>query len=360
MHVGVAKTGTTYLQRLLFANGELLRKNGVLYPGSERDSHFKASLDLRDSRFQGHRYPDSDGAWQAFVTEINAYDGTGLVSHESLARTRRQVIRHAVDSFTTDDVRIVLTTRDLGRQIPAVWQENVKNRNQQTYTDFVDEIFASRDVRGSKLARFWAAQDLPRLVQRWADIVSHDNITLVTLPPPGAEREELWRRFATAVELPDLPYSFDIGIHNASLGAVESELLRRLNSRLAEDLDWPAYEYRIKRLFVLETLSPLHSGAPIVVPEKWHDQVREISDEMITRLRAQGCRVIGDLDDLRPARAPASTPLPDEISEAEMLEASLRVLGRVASAPPPPPATTSIRAASRVIVDRLKERLKHE
>ncbi len=360
MHVGVAKTGTTYLQRLLFANRDLLRRNGVLYPGAERDTHFMASLDLRGAKFQGHSYPEADGVWQSFVDQINAYDGTGLISHESLARTRRGTIQQAVDSFTTSDVQIVLTTRDLGRQIPAIWQENVKNRNDQTYSDFLEEIFTPGAIRNRRLARVWKAQYLPRVVKRWSSVVGADHITLVTLPPPGADREELWRRFATAVDLPDLMYSFDIGIHNTSLGALESELLRRLNSRLPDDLDWPAYESRIKGAFVHEALRPLGSGDPIVIPEKWHEQITEVSDEMITDLRALGCRVIGDLDELRPKLAPISTPLPDEISEPEMLDASLRVLAQQASEPPATTEANSMRGAARVLATRLKERLKHD
>ena len=35
------------------------------------------------------------------------------------------------------EVHVVCTARDLARQIPAVWQEDVKNRHVVTFADFV-------------------------------------------------------------------------------------------------------------------------------------------------------------------------------------------------------------------------------
>ena len=142
----------------------------------------------------------------------NGFPGTTVISHETLARTRRKTIERAVQGFKTDDVRVVLTTRDLGRQIPAVWQENVKNRNDQRYADFLAERARRRASCRPRQARHRAdpvhvllARPGPaRLVKRWAGIVGHDKVIVVTVPLPGAERNELWRRFATAVELPDL------------------------------------------------------------------------------------------------------------------------------------------------------------
>ena len=37
----------------------------------------------------------------------------------------------------------MLTIRDLGRQIPAVWQENVKNRATSSYDEFLNDIFVN-------------------------------------------------------------------------------------------------------------------------------------------------------------------------------------------------------------------------
>jgi hypothetical protein len=341
----------------------------VLYPGERPAAHFLASMDLRNAGFGGHEYPGAKGMWAKVSKEANSFSGTAVISHETLARSRRAVIRAAVDSFTTEDVRVVLTTRDLGRQIPAVWQENVKNRNPQAYGDFLREVLVAVepdepaspqpdavDAEPVWSTAFWRPQNLPDLVTRWARAVGPDKVILVTVPPPGSARNELWTRFAAATELPELPYAFDLESENVSLGAAEAELLRRLTAYVPDQVDWPQWERRVKRRFAERTLAPHRAQGRIVVPEKWHDAVTEIAERMIARLESSGVRVVGDLDDLRPRFEAADGPLPDEVSDAALLESALVVLGQLAGSAPETPR--SIREASRGVTERLRERFR--
>ncbi len=48
LHVGVPKSGTTFLQASLTANRKALRAAGVLYPGGE-ERMFLAAVDVRGS-----------------------------------------------------------------------------------------------------------------------------------------------------------------------------------------------------------------------------------------------------------------------------------------------------------------------
>jgi len=311
----------------------------VLYPGDRPAAHFLASMDLREAGFGGHEYPGAAGMWDRITQEANRFSGSTVISHETLARSRRGVIAGAVGGFSTDDVRVVLTTRDLARQIPAVWQENVKNRNPERYGEYLDHVLAGAPGRPDRAADrisrgFWRPQYLPDLIHRWERTVGAENVLVVTVPPPGAPRNELWNRFADATELPDLPYTFDLESENVSLGATEAELLRRMTEYVPDDVDWPRWETRVKRRFAERTLAPVGGSGRIVVPEKFRDEVTEISERMIRRLQRRGVRVIGDLDDLRPRFEDASGPQPDEVSDGQLLESALTVLGPMASAPP--------------------------
>ena len=40
-------------------------------------------------------------------------------------------------AFADDEVHVVLTARDLARQIPAEWQENVKHRGRRSFARFM-------------------------------------------------------------------------------------------------------------------------------------------------------------------------------------------------------------------------------
>ena len=63
-----------------------------------------------------------------------------IVSHEILATASRQQVRRALESFGDAEVHVVLSARDLVRQIPAEWQENVKHRRTLGYRAFLDTI----------------------------------------------------------------------------------------------------------------------------------------------------------------------------------------------------------------------------
>jgi hypothetical protein len=362
LHVGVAKTGTTYLQRVLFTNRALLAEHGVLIPGERPIAHFHASLDLRGAGFGGHKDPDVPGSWSRLVREVDAHRGeAAVISHETLARTDDWIAKRAVDSFDTDDVRVVLTARDLGRQIPAVWQEQVKNRSRQTYRAFLRQVLGPATLH-HRHGEFWTPQWLPGVVRRWGDAVGLDRMTIVTVPRRGAAPHLLWRRFAAATGLPDAPYDCGVPSGNPSLGWVEAELLRRLNAEVT-GLSWPQYKSLVKHRFAEERLAGVASQLT-TVPQRWHKRVEEISESVIEELQSLGVAVVGDLDELRPDFVSAAPDTQPTASEHELLAVAIRVLeGYVTAESPPTPgriarsvsrARLALRAGSRRLRARVR------
>jgi hypothetical protein len=360
LHVGTAKSGTTYVQRVLARNRKLLQDHGLLYPG-DRSSHFWESMDLRGAGFKGYEYPEAQGAWDRVVAEVEGFAGDVLISHESLANTPPKLIQKAVESFPGREVRVLVTCRDLGRLVPAAWQEAVKNRNQQTYGEYLDMVFDSwndGDTVGN--AFFWRAQNLIALVRRWSAVVGAENIRLVTVPAPGTDPDELWRRFQRAADLPELEYDVAVSASNASLGTAETELLRRMQPHFPDELTWPMYERRIKGRFVRTDLSLHTTGGKLTVPEKYREQADRIADQMIGAMRDSGCTVVGDLEDLRPAYLPV-VQLPDDVSTEQLLELSLRLIAGMASRRPPvvqnpAPRKGTARLLAGKVVHRLRSR----
>ncbi|QZY30049.1 hypothetical protein [Nocardioides coralli] len=325
LHVGTPKSGTTYLQGELAHNRALLRRHGYLYPGAKHAAHFMAALDLRERGFGGHHYRESEGAWQATADEVLAYDGPALISHEILGGASTEVIRRAVDSFPGRRVRVVLTCRDLGRQIPAAWQENVKNRSTVPYAAFVRRTFAKWEGAETSSAGIWTAQNLAALARRWGEVVGPENVILVTVPPSGAAPGELWRRFAEAVGLPDADYQPSTQTSNPSLGTAETELLRRLTARLPEDLPWPTHSRLIKRRLAQKELVEHRTAGMLTVPADHRARTVEVADEMVTSLRQGGYRVVGDLADLTPAIREDGT-VPADLTDSQLLDLALDVM----------------------------------
>jgi hypothetical protein len=363
LHVGVAKTGTTYLQRLLFSNRVLLAGYGVLIPGEDSRAHFYASLDLRDARFGGHSHPDVPGSWTRLVDEVNQHNGeAAVISHETLARAEDWIAKRAVAAFDTDDVRVVLTARDLGRQIPAVWQEQVKNRSTRTYQAFLRQVLGPA-TRHRRQREFWTPQWLPGVVRRWGDAVEPERVTIVTVPQDGAGPHLLWQRFAAATGLPEAPYDLELPSRNPSLGLVEAELLRRLNAELTE-LSWPQYESLVKHRFAEQHLAHVGSRRT-TVPQRWHERVEEISASVIEELKTLGVQVVGDLEELQPRFESSMADAQHSVSDRELLEVATRLLKDYVAEPGQPPASESsglsairARLALRTRVRRLRARVR--
>lgn len=343
LHVGLAKTGTTYLQQTLFGNRRLLSRHGVLYPAEVPAAHFFASLDLRQATFQGHAYEQADGAWERLVRAVDRYAGAAVVSHETLAVAPPAVIRRALTDFSATDVRVVITARDLARQIPAVWQEQLKNTKSVPYPRYLRGLLAAWDRDNRDQVGFWVTQDVAAVARRWAAAAGPGNVSVVTVPPAGAARDVLWKRFAAAMGLPEIDYVFP-ETSNSSLGVAEAELLRRMNPRLARDLEWPQFDHLVKHRLVELALSREQAAGRLTLPVRRLPEVESIAADQVARLEELGVRIVGDLADLTPEPSDPAGRQPQDLSTEELLNSALAVLVQFTEAPlrHPPPRRRSL------------------
>ena len=165
VHVGAPKTGTSYVQDVLFSHRDELAAAGLLYPGERFDAHFLAALDLMELTWGGLER-EAVGAWDRLAEEVRAWPGTVILSHEILATASRSQVRRALASLGDGvDVHIVLSARDLVRQIPAEWQENVKHRRALGYREFLDKV-TDPQRRGQLASWFWGVQEVPEVLDR--------------------------------------------------------------------------------------------------------------------------------------------------------------------------------------------------
>ena len=137
LHIGEPKTGTTALQRRLAAGRAELRKQGVLYPGTEIN-HFYASLAACDIFYAGG--PGDDAAWKGILGEIARWDGTVVLSSEVFCWADERGAQLVADDLRDHDVRIVHTIRPFDRLLPSAYQEDVKNGRPQQFGRWLELI----------------------------------------------------------------------------------------------------------------------------------------------------------------------------------------------------------------------------
>ncbi|MBO9522755.1 MAG: hypothetical protein J7518_14580 [Nocardioidaceae bacterium] len=325
VHVGAPKTGTSFVQDLLFSERDALRKRGILYPADRFDAHFLAALDLMELPWGGIER-EAGGAWDRLAAEIRAWDGTAIISHEILATASRQQTARALESLGGEgtEVHVVLSARDLVRQIPAEWQENVKHRKTLPYGDFLDEL---RDpARSTEVARwFWGVQEIPDVLDRWGSSLPPRQVHLVTVPPPGSPRDLLWQRFSSVLGLDPDELTLDDSRANVSLGVAEAALLRRLNERLADRVHNHNYRPLVRENLVHQHLSKERISDRLSVPDDVAAWAADLSRRWVVELAQRGYDVVGELDDLLPQPAGAFSD-PDDPDPAELAEAGLNAL----------------------------------
>lgn len=327
LHVGAPKTGTSYVQDVLFGNRAELERLGVLYPADRFDAHFLAALDLLELRWGGLE-EQAVGAWDRLAEQVRGWSGTVIVSHEILATASRAQVRRALESFGDAEVHVVMSVRDLVRQVPAEWQENVKHRRVITYRDFLDAITAPTPTR--EIATwFWGVQDVPAVLDRWAADLPPERVHLVTVPKPGAPASLLWERFASVFGFaPDAVDTSRADRTNPSMGVAETALVRAVNHRVNNGvLANVHYREFVRELLAHRTLSRRDHMARLVLPPDVRPWAVDLCAQWVDELGRRGYRVEGSLDELLPeATDPTPYVDPDDVGPAELQDPGMTAL----------------------------------
>ena len=296
LHIGAPKTGTTYLQMMLDAHRDQLAADGVFYPKTRGSAHHVEARDLRRARPRhGFVNPAGPGSWDRLARMVGEWDGPGhvVLSSELLVYGTAAHAKRAIRSLQPAEVHLVVTLRDLVRQVPAVWQERVKNGSTMDYGAFLRRLEEDQG-RG-----VWNAQDPVRILERWAQGVPPERVHLVTVPPPGSDPRLLWTRFAQVIGVDAHAYASVPKGANTSLGLAETEVMRRINAQL-EKVSWQFYSKHIKVGLAQDVLARRSEGARLLLPEELLPLVERRSKRIIETVGGQGFDIVGDLDDLLP------------------------------------------------------------
>ena len=330
LHIGEPKTGTTYLQDVLWRNRAHLAEQGVLLPGRLPRDHFRSAQDLREIV----RTPDDpavpwEGEWDALARHALSAPRAAVISHELLSECNPRQAAHAVRSLEGAQVHVVLTVRDLGRLLPAEWQETVKHRATEGWEDWLQTI-TERQARGPDRRRYpyWKVHDTLEILRVWSELVPAERIHVITVPPPGAPRDLLWRRFAQLIGVDSGAVDTSGTAANASLGMPEVELLRRINERTGELPRW-FYMRRVKAPLAQRALQERSAAGRLVLPAEQLSWARAEAQRVVTGIRGAGYDVIGELDELTPRPADGPGARAEDVTDAELLDVALTAIQAV-------------------------------
>ena len=314
-HVGLPKTGTTYLQTLLWNNEAELRRQGVLLPGESVREHLWASGAVREDPRLDRRGPQAPGAWDRLVADINAWPGAAIVSHEFFAAASADQAVRAMQRLQGAEVHVVVTARDTLSLVTARWQEFVKNGS----TVGIDD-YPVREDTSPEQEWDWGTLDLADVLRRWGASLPRERVHVLTLPKPGTPRDELWIRFARLVGVDHTTCDVSGSVQNESLGVVEVELLRRVNAELVDFTSAIDRGNWIRGYLAQGKLVPRRGEKFWPSPARI-EELRERGDRAVDFVISQGCDVIGDVEDLRTPKQVPERRHPDSVTDTEIAAA---------------------------------------
>lgn len=309
LHIGTMKSGTTYLQDLLWASRARLLEAGVLVPGRREGEQGHAARDV----LHGETITDpavlarTRGAWARLSAEMLAFPGRSIFSMEFLSFADEKRARHVLDSLADADVHVVLTVRDARRTLPAQWQTMCRTGRTIPWPRFVASVAAAvaeDRFTGPAAHVFRRTQHVPRMLAAWGTWVPPPRLHVVTVQASGSDPRLLWRRFASVLDVdPDVAVA-PPSSRNPSLGYPSAELMRRMNLRLGGFTQFD-YNHTLKSHLApaLERRAHVEPRTPLDLPThrlatRWNQVVREAVAE-------SGAHVVGDLDDLPVGVSPA-------------------------------------------------------
>ncbi len=307
LHVGVPKSGTSFLQATLRANAERLAGRGVWYPTQQHRGLFHAALELTGNH-PGWGVPQQrvTGSWAGLCAQARRRGGTSVFSNELFSNVKAADVPAALAHLDGLEVHVVVTARDLARQLPAEWQEGVKHGRGLRFDEFLSRVL-DPDRSHSHATKFWRHQDLADILDRWGRHLSPDRVHLVTCPPPGAPRDLLWQRFCSVVGVDPSAATFpDVGA-NTSLGVTAVDVLARVNRRLRKGDAPPHLRRTVKQVLVNEALRS-DGSERVSTPESLVPRLEEITAQWVRRIEAAGYDVVGDLADLSPHLVSGGAP----------------------------------------------------
>ena len=323
LHIGTPKSGTTFLQSVWWANKDELSRQGLLLPGRGVNDHYWASCVVRGGTQLQHLPEAGPRSWQRLLNATGDHDGDVLISHELFSPASADRAADALRDLDSvaGEVHVVLTARDLARQIPAEWQQRTKHGRSQTFDDFLDTIRSHPEMA------FWHVQDVPAVLDRWSQGIPEERVHLVVLPPAGAPPTALWEQVCDLTGVDGAGMDQRATRRNESLGLAEAEAMRRVSAELNQGGLAKSTERLLKNWFAENML---RSGDPekIVLPAPAYPWVVDRAQTMVEQLAGRDYDVRGDLTQLVPSPDPTPGRTFAEVTDEEVAAVTVRALAR--------------------------------
>ncbi len=294
LHIGAPKSGSSYLQSLLWRNRFALMRDGVYLPGGSQTAHFLAGTDFRG---RGYVTQASDdwwrGAWDRLVDDAERSGCRRIViSSEFLCTAGADEVSANLDRLGNAEIHVIYAVRDFAGLLASEWQQGLKTSPLPPWHQWLEET-AQRGVTEG----LWRRHDVGAVCERWS-ASAVDNVHVLVVPRAGGAYDDLWRLFQSIVGWSGRT-RVDESRANESLGYAQAELLRRLQHRLT-DVEPRHLRARVtKDVIADQVLAEMTRVDSLLIPGHLRAWVESESEKRHKQIVDSQTHVVGNLDDLR-------------------------------------------------------------
>lgn len=368
LHIGPHKTGTTTVQATFHAARPILLDHGVVYAGPDRQPMRAALAVTGRAELIGQR-PPAITDWTSLTEQVNAVtDRRVMISSEFFADADDTAVRRVVEELGGPNLHVVVTLRPLARILSSQWQQYVQNGLRSRYESWLRAMFEKPPYR-DPTPTFWNRHRHDRLVERWADAVGAENLTVVVADE--SDPLMLLRTFERLLALPEGILAPESVMSNRSLTAGEAEFVRLLNTEFRARL-WPEEAYqKVFRYGAMLRMKSEHEpgkNEPRITTPQWAlERAVALNTEMVEKIETLGVGIIGDVTSLCRVPAPRGPAGAQLMSPASAMQAMVGALLAAGALPDPerptrpedlPVRDTTARALAGILATRVRRRVR--
>ncbi|MGF1459633.1 MAG: hypothetical protein ACFBSG_11460 [Leptolyngbyaceae cyanobacterium] len=269
LHIGVHKTGTTHLQRILLENQPKLQARGYYYPKTGIPSfifgHHKVAWAVKHGDYIERPFEgvviDLKGVWEGLIDEIESIDSDHIIiSCEYFCLYSQEYIRELKKRLDKYHIKVILCIRKQTDFLKSLYSENVKTGCGESFQNF----FHTRKFRC----------DYAAILRDWESEIGAENIAVQRYSKHCLLKDFFCNVGLADLEIDDLKVSSSKT--NVSLSGQLLKALRWMNALCLNVLGIPYAPYRkfLLKPFQGQKTSKLFSKIPsfllddeIVTPE---------------------------------------------------------------------------------------------
>ena len=329
VHIGLPGTGAAFVEQALLTHAAGLAAVGVDVAATSTEEMLRVALEIRrDHKEWGYQRCEVEGTWSEMCRRIFRLKGTVVVSQELLAAADASQAALFLDGLAGREVHLILTARDPGTQVAAGWEEAIKSGDSVSFGRFHSRIM-DPEREHAQARRFWNAQDLVEVLERWGGQVKPERVHVIAVPQEADPRPAVWAALCEIVGFDAAGFAPDVArASQPTLGTTEVAVLRGVNEAIDGRIEGQLRRTVVKRYFADRVLGD-SVGPTTATPPELYDDLLVRAETWHKFIANAGYDVRGRLDDLLPRTPERSAISPDDVPVDERLQTTTHALANV-------------------------------